>query len=90
MYYAMAEDRILPPILKRLIPARRYRSLPSAYHRSHLNICVLLGTFEKIVSYVMFIDSISLTTVAASLFILRKRAGQTATPYQGFKYLFTR
>jgi APA family basic amino acid/polyamine antiporter len=33
-----------------------------------------LGTFEKILNYVMFIDSLSLVSAAGTIFILRRRA----------------
>ena len=34
----------------------------------------LLGTFEKIVNYVMFIDSLSLVSAAGTIFIFRNRS----------------
>ncbi len=88
MYYAMAEDKILPPVFKKINSRTQVQEFALTFITGVMLISVFfLGTFEKIVSYVMFIDSISLTTVAASLFILRKRA-KGAAPYSGFRVPF--
>ncbi len=85
MYYAMADDRILPPLFKRVNPRTQVQEFALTFITAVVVASVFfLGTFERIVNYVMFIDSISLTTVASSLFILRRRA-RGATPYAGFK-----
>ena len=42
-----------------------------------------LSTFEKILNYLMFINSLSLVFGAATIFILRKR--MTNSNYEGFK-----
>jgi APA family basic amino acid/polyamine antiporter len=85
MYYAMADDRILPPLFKRVNPRTQVQEFALTFITAVVVASVFfLGTFERIVNYVMFIDSISLTTVASSLFILRRR-GEGATPYAGFK-----
>jgi APA family basic amino acid/polyamine antiporter len=86
MYYAMAEDRILPPLFKKINPHTQVQEFALSFITAVILVSVFfLGTFEKIVSYVMFIDSISLATVAASLYILRKRAKGALVAYQGFK-----
>jgi APA family basic amino acid/polyamine antiporter len=85
MYYAMADDRILPPAFKRVNSKTQVQEFALTFITAVVLISVFfLGTFERIVNYVMFIDSISLTTVASSLFILRRRARGKA-PYTGFK-----
>jgi APA family basic amino acid/polyamine antiporter len=85
MYYAMAEDKVLPPVFKKINSRTQVQEFALTFITAIILISVFfLGTFEKIVSYVMFIDSISLATVAASLFILRKRAKGKA-PYTGFR-----
>jgi APA family basic amino acid/polyamine antiporter len=85
MYYAMADDRILPPLFKRVNPRTQVQEFALSFITAVVVASVFfLGTFERIVNYVMFIDSISLVTVASSLFILRRRA-EGAAPYAGFK-----
>lgn len=37
----------------------------------------LLGSFEKLLSYVIFIDMLTLAVVASTLFVLRRRQGDT-------------
>src|ERR1051326_1286846 len=75
IYYAMAEDGALPPILKRVNP----RTQVQEYALTLFCIFILITIFfianpKKILDYVMFFDSISLATAAAAIFILRKRA----------------
>jgi APA family basic amino acid/polyamine antiporter len=85
MYYAMAEDRILPPAFRRVNPRTQVQEFALVFFTAVVVLSVFfLGTFEKIVNYVMFIDSFSLATVASTLFVLRRRAGKDQT-YVGFK-----
>lgn len=87
MYYAMAEDKVLPDIFKQV--NSRTQSQPFA-----LSFFILLSllayffaqTFENIVNYVMFIDTLSLASAAFALFILRKKMKDI--DYQGFKIRF--
>lgn len=84
IYYAMAEDKILPPIFKRINEKTQVGefSLTVYYLLMVINV-FFLGTFEKIVNYVMFIDSLALASAAATIFILRKR--QKDSVYTGYK-----
>lgn len=75
VYYAMAEDGILPGWFSRINP----RSMAQEFGLSFfvalmLFSLLLLGTFEKIVDYVMFIDSLSLASAAGTIFLFRRRA----------------
>ncbi len=83
IYYAMAEDKILPPIFKKVNPKTQVGefSLTVYYGLMVINV-FFLGTFEKIVNYVMFIDSVALASAAATIFILRKR--QKNEGYKGY------
>lgn len=84
IYYAMAEDKVLPPVFKRINEKTQVGefSLTAYYLLMVINI-FFLGTFEKIVNYVMFIDSLALASAAATIFILRKR--QKGIDYTGYK-----
>jgi APA family basic amino acid/polyamine antiporter len=75
MYYAMADDKVLPEIFKRVNDKTMTQEFSLTFFVALMILSLfLLGTFEKIVNYVMFIDSISLVSAAGTIFIFRKRA----------------
>ncbi|GAA4447086.1 amino acid permease [Nibrella saemangeumensis] len=85
VYYAMAEDGILPPIFKRVNSRTQTQEFALTFLVAIMLLSLFfLGTFEKIVSYVMSIDSLALASAAATLFVFRRRAkGQdTHTGYR--------
>lgn len=74
VYYAMAEDKTLPAIFK-----GKYQNTNTGIWIEFFVAVMLisifaLGSFEKIVNYVIFIDSISLATAGFAVFILRKNS----------------
>ncbi|UYQ92395.1 amino acid permease [Chitinophaga horti] len=74
MYYAMAEDGILPPVLKRVNSKTQVQEVAlSVFVAVILLVLFFVGTFDKILNYVMLFDTIGLASAAASLFILRKK-----------------
>ncbi|GGB77954.1 APC family permease [Dyadobacter sediminis] len=84
VYYALAEDRILPGIFKKVNP----RTQVQEFALTFLIVTTLLSlwvldTFEQIVNYVMSVDSIALASAAATLFVFRKKAG-VHDPHKGF------
>jgi APA family basic amino acid/polyamine antiporter len=80
IYYAMAEDKILPPAFKRINEKTMTQEFGLTFFVALMIISLfLLGTFEKIVNYVMFIDSLSLVSAAGTIFIFRKRAKESGT-----------
>jgi len=88
VYYAMAEDKILPPIFKKVNEKTQTQEFALIFFITIIVLSVfLLGTFEKIVSYVMAIDSIALATACATVFVLRKRAGKNDS-HDGYKLPF--
>ena len=73
-YYAMAEDGVLP----RGLPARRPRTQVSMaglllFGATMLVPAFLLGSFEKLLNYVIFTDMLTLVVVSSTLFVLRRR-----------------
>ena len=75
IYYAMAEDNILPSVFKKLNERTMAQEFGLTFFVALMLISLfLLGTFEKIVNYVMFIDSLSLVSAAGTIFIFRMRA----------------
>ena len=84
MWYAMAEDEILPPIFKKINEETQSQEFAVTFFFLITIVTILISdAFEKIVNYVMFIDSSSLIFAGATIFILRKRMANTE--YDGFK-----
>ncbi|RYD94704.1 MAG: amino acid permease, partial [Sphingobacteriales bacterium] len=74
VYYAMAEDGILPPIFKRVNPRTQVQEFGMTFFVAAAILVVFFaGSFSKILSYVMFFDTIGLSLAALSIFILRKK-----------------
>jgi len=87
IYFAMSEDKILPAIFKRVHERTQVQRFALIFFTSLMIIGLIwLGTFEKIVNYVMFIDSFALVTAAGTIFIFRRRMKNTE--YSGFKIKF--
>ena len=82
VYYAMAEEKVLPPAFMQVNPRTQVQQFGLTFFVTVMAASVyLLGSFEDIVNYVLFIDSISLASAAGALFVLRKRSGKE---YTGF------
>ena len=75
IYYAMAEDGVLPPILKRVNQKTQVQEWAlTLFCIFIIATLFFLDSFKDVLNYVMFFDSISLITAASAIFILRKRA----------------
>jgi APA family basic amino acid/polyamine antiporter len=73
-YYAMAEDGALPRAFLRVNPRTQVQEAGLAFFAATMLIPALgLGSFEKLLSYVMFTDGLTLAVVASTLFVLRRR-----------------
>jgi APA family basic amino acid/polyamine antiporter len=73
-YYAMAEDGALPPAFLRVDPRTQVQVAGLLFFAVTMLVPALwLGSFEKLLSYVMFTDSLSLAVVASTVFVLRRR-----------------
>ncbi|MBE9586478.1 amino acid permease [Mucilaginibacter sp. JRF] len=81
IYYAMAEDDILPAIFKKINPRTQVQEFGLTFFVL-IVLCVLLfvDSFHSIISYVMFFDTIGLSTAALSVFILRKKTRELKLP----------
>jgi len=84
MYFAMADEGLLPALFAKVNHRTQVQEFTLVFFLGiMLSAIFLLATFEKIVNYVMFIDSIALVSAASSLFVLRKRGKGEA--YSGYK-----
>ncbi|ATL46225.1 serine/threonine protein kinase [Chitinophaga caeni] len=74
MYYAMAEDGVLPAIFMRVNPATQVQQVALTVFTALIIIVIFfLGTFDKMLKYVMLFDTIGLASAAASIFVLRRK-----------------
>ena len=85
VYYALADDKILPSIFKKVNSKTQVQEFALTFLIVTTLISLLmLDTFEQIVNYVMSVDSIALASAAATIFVFRKQAGLDDI-HKGFK-----
>ncbi len=88
-YYAMAQDRTLPSPFKKINPGTQTAEFGLLFLGGLMLLSILvLGTFESIVNYVMFLDSANIALVASTIFALRKKAKRSGEAYTGYKIPF--
>jgi basic amino acid/polyamine antiporter, APA family len=86
IYYAMAEDKALPPLFKKVHPRTQAQESGLLFLGGMILISIFfLGTFESIVNYVMFLDCANIAVVASTIFVLRRKAQASAASYDGYK-----
>lgn len=74
VYYAMAEDGMLPGLFKRVNPRTQTQEAGmSIFAGSVIVILLLVSSFGEVMNYAMFFECIGLATAAMAIFILRKR-----------------
>lgn len=74
VYYAMAEDGILPPIFKRINPKTQVQEFGMSFFvAAVLIILFFVSTFSEMLKYVMFFELIGISLAATAIFILRKK-----------------
>jgi len=73
-FYAMAQDGVLPRAFLRVNPQTQVQEVGLLFFGATMLIpAFLLGSFEKLLAYVIFIDMLTLSVVASTLFVLRRR-----------------
>jgi len=81
VYYAMAEDRVLPAIFKKLNERTQVQEFSVTVFVGFMILTLFLSSsFSKVLNYVMFFDSIALASAAAALYVLRYRAKKEGDP----------
>ncbi|MCX6142546.1 MAG: amino acid permease [Ignavibacteriales bacterium] len=84
-YYAMAQDGALPSIFMKVNEKTQTQEFTLLFFGCTILASIfLLGTFERILSYVMIFDTLNNALVASTVFILRKRgiASSEGKPYR--------
>ncbi len=73
-YVAMAEQRTLPAVFARVHPRTQVQTFGLAFFGAMIFLAIaFLGTFEKLLNYVMLFDTLNNALVASTVFILRRR-----------------
>lgn len=86
VYYAMAEDKVLPAIFKKVNSRTQVQEFGVSIFVAFIVLTLFFSSsFIQVLSYVMFFDSISLITASAAIFVLRHRAKKTGDPEGIFK-----
>ena len=92
VYFAMAEDKVLPKQFMRVNSKTQVQEWALGLFFVFILITLFLSSsFQKILEYVMFFDSISLIAAASAIFVLRYRAKKQGEPkniYKIFGYPF--
>lgn len=77
VYFAMAEDQVLPRGIARLSQRSRAPVAAIALQGAVIIAVVLLGTFEQILSYVVVMDWLFFGLTASCIFVFRAREGRS-------------
>lgn len=73
-YYAMAQDGALPRAFLRVNPKTQVQEVGLVFFAATMLLpALMLGSFEKLLNYVMFTDAVTLAIVASAIFVLRRR-----------------
>lgn len=88
-FYAMAQDGVLPRAFLRVNPRTQIQEVGLLFFGATMLLpAFLLASFDKLLSYVIFIDMLTLTIVASTLFVLRRRhAGTDGYSMPGYPVL---
>lgn len=79
VYYAMAEDGVLPKFFSKQNDQSQVQEIALTVYVSFLILFLFFGdSFKELLNYVMFCDSIGMITSAFTIFILRKKITETS------------
>ncbi|MFN5911708.1 MAG: APC family permease [Bacteroidota bacterium] len=74
VYFAMAEDKVMPAAFLKVNERTNVQTTGVVVFCGMILLTLLfVSSFQKILEYVMFFDSISLIAAAAAIFVLRRR-----------------
>jgi basic amino acid/polyamine antiporter, APA family len=88
-FYAMAQDGVLPPAFLRVNPDTQVQPVGLLFFGVTMLLpAFILGSFEKLLNYVIFTDTLTLAIVASTLFVLRyRRTGEGSYSMFGYPLL---
>jgi basic amino acid/polyamine antiporter, APA family len=74
VYYAMAEDKVLPKVFMRINPRTQVQEFSMTFFvLAILVILFFVGSFSALLNYTMFFNTIGLILGASAIFILRRK-----------------
>ena len=89
VYYAMARDRLFFQRLAEVHPRFRTPAFAVIAGAVWSVILAVTGTFEQLLTYVVFVGWIFYALAAASIFVYRRRAPEAIRPYRVPGYPWT-
>jgi basic amino acid/polyamine antiporter, APA family len=90
IYFAMARDGVFFRKVAEVHPRYGTPALAIILQSCWAALCILFwGTFENLISYVVFTDWIFFALAAAAVFVLRKRRPDAERPYRTLGYPLT-
>lgn len=83
VYFAMADDGVLPQIFKKMNPQTQVQVFALSIFVGFLVLVLLfIDSFKELLNYVMFFDSVGMITSAFTIYLLRKQAISNTNIYQ--------
>jgi len=88
-FYAMAQDGVLPRAFLRVNPDTQVQEVGLLFFGATMLLpAFLLASFEKLLYYVIFTDTLTLAVVASTIFVLRRRrTGSDGFSMRGYPLL---
>jgi len=86
VYYAMAKDKLFFKKVAKLNPRYRTPGFALLIQAVWASVLVLSGTFEQLITFVMFAIIVFWMVTAASVFELRKKYPEMPRPYKTWGY----
>ncbi len=88
-FYAMAQDGVLPRAFLRVNPQTQVQEVGLLFFAATMLLpALMLGSFEKLLNYIIFTDTLTLAVVASTLFVLRRRRiGEGGFSMRGYPLL---
>jgi basic amino acid/polyamine antiporter, APA family len=79
VYYAMAEDKVLPALFKKVNPRTQVQEFGmTMFVAAILVILFFVGSFSALLNYTMFFNTIGLILGANAIFILRRKNNENS------------
>jgi basic amino acid/polyamine antiporter, APA family len=88
-YYAMAEDGVLPRAFLRVNTDTQVQGVGLYFFGATMLVpAFMVGSFDKLVHYIIFTDTLTIAAVASTLFVLRsRRTGEGGYAMRGYPLL---
>ena len=90
IYFAMAKDKVFFKKVAEVHPKYQTPAYAIIYQSAWAVLLILFwGTFENLISYVVFTDAIFFALTAIAVIVLRKKLPNANRPYKTFGYPLT-